>query len=298
MNLRAVDLNLFPVFEAIYSERSLTRAGETLNMTQPAVSNALSRLRAAFGDPLFVRSGRGMTPTPAAEALAQPVREALLRLRSGLDQQMRFDPKTASRTFRVSMRDTAASMLLPPLASALESEAPHVCFQSVLFDRAEIPHSLATGQLDFAIDVSALARPELAHMPLISDRYVCVLREGHPATKRQLTLKRFLELRHVTVSSRVMGRGLVDLALGLLGEEIEPAMRTMHFQPAFHAVMASDLALVAPLSLARRYDVAWRELPVDAPTLDLLLFWRRDTTDDPALRWAREKLLEAAQRHD
>jgi DNA-binding transcriptional LysR family regulator len=291
MNLRSLDLNLLPVFEAVYVERSLTRAGEALHITQPAVSNALARLRAALGDPLFVRSGRGMQPTPAAQALIGPVREALTRLRSGLSPAEKFDPKTSDRVFNIAARDTSSSAILPGLAKRLEKAAPDIRIQCHQVERHDIPAELASGRLDFAIDIPALARPEFGSAPLMSDRLVCVLRRNHPRAKGRLTLRSFLALRHVVVSSRRTGRTLVDEALSRVGEKLRPAMRLPHYQPAFHTVMSSDLALVVPLSLARSYDVAIRDLPFAAAQLDLLLFWRRDLGEDPAMRWLRVQLV-------
>lgn len=294
MNLRAVDLNLFPVFEAIYAERSLTRAGETLNMTQPAVSNALARLRAAFGDPLFARSGKGMAPTAAAEALIGPVRESLARLSAGLDERGQFDAATSERIFNVAIRDTAASAVLPALANRIETAAPNVRFQFHAVDRTESPHELAARRLDFVIDTPDLARSELGSELLHRDRFVVVMRKGHPAEKGRLTLKRFLELRHVTASSRRVGRTIVDLALQRIGERIKPVMRLAHYQPGFPIVAGSDLVLLAPMALAQLYDLVWKELPFEAPTLDLYLYWRRNLSEEPAMRWAREQLLASA----
>jgi DNA-binding transcriptional LysR family regulator len=295
MNLRSVDLNLFPVFEAIYTERSLTRAAEVLNVTQPAVSNALARLRAAFGDPLFERSRRGVAPTPAAQALIGPVRDALTRLRAGMDQQARFAAATSTRAFNISMRgDTGASALLPPLVRLAQREAPGVRFHVHQYDRAEIPHEMAASRLDFAIDTPDLGRSELDSTPILTDRYVFVVRRGHELAKARLTLKRFLAQPQIAVSSRRIGRGLLDLALDRIGERVRPVMRLPNYQAAFHIVMGSDLALVVPQSLVKRYDVAWRELPFDPPILRLLLFWRHDAADDPAVQWAREKIIAAA----
>ncbi len=294
MNLRAIDLNLLPVFEAVYLERNLTRASEALNVTQPAVSNALSRLRAALNDPLFVRSGRGMLPTPAAQSLIGPVREALTKLRSGLDPQASFDPSTSDRIFNIAVRDTAASAIVPMLTNRLQRAAPLVRIHCHLVERPEIPVELATGRLDFAIDIPALARPELESASLMTDRLVCILRRNHPACTGKLTLRRFLGLRHIAVSSRRSGRTLIDEALSRVGEKLRPVMRLPHYQPAFHCVMSSDHALVAPASLALRYEVAVRDLPFEATSLDLLLFWRRDAAEEPANRWMRGELVAAA----
>jgi DNA-binding transcriptional LysR family regulator len=295
MNLRSIDLNLLPVFEAVYAERSLTRAGETLHVTQPAVSNALARLRAAFGDPLFVRSGRGMTPTPAAQALIGPVREAMAKLRAGLDARSGFEPKTSDRVFNIAVRDVSASALMPGLAKHLQRVAPGVRLHCHQVERRDIPIELAAGRLDFAIDIPALARPDLDSVALMSDPLVCALRRGHPGAGRRLTLQNFLELGHIAVSSRRAGRTMVDEALSRIGEKLRPVMRLPHYQPAFHVVMASDLALVAPLSSARRYGVTIRDLPFPAARLEVLLFWRRETAEEPAIRWMRDELIRAAQ---
>jgi DNA-binding transcriptional LysR family regulator len=293
MNLRALDLNLLPVFEAIYIERSLTRASEALHVTQPAVSNALARLRSVFGDPLFVRSGRGMTPTPAAESLIGPVRESLARLKSGLDRGRPFDAESTDRVFNVSLRDMAASAIAPNLAQRLERAAPGVRFYFHQIDRASIPSELAAGRLDFAIDIAALSRPELQYAPFMVDRYVCALRRGHRLARRRFGVEQIVELGHVAVSSRKAGRNVVDLVLGRLGHRLRPVMRFPHFAPAFHVVMSTDLALIAPLSLAQRYDVCIRRLPFEA-MLELMLYWRRDNDQENDIAWARECLLEAA----
>lgn len=292
MNLRSIDLNLLQVFEAIYAERSLTRASEALHITQPAVSNALARLRRAVDDPLFVRTHEGMAPTPAAQALIGPVREALSRLRSGLGQRARFEPSASERIFTVSASDTSAAAIAPALLKAL-GDAPRVRFHWVQTDRADVPAELASGQIDFAIDIDALARPELESAPLFQDRYVCALRRDHPKARRKLSLSAFVALPHIAVSSRRTGRSIVDLTLAQLGEKVRPVMRFRHYLPAFHTVMASDVALVAPRSIAQSYEVALSELPFDAPAVGLSLFWRRDAAHDGAIIWARAQILAA-----
>lgn len=295
MNLRGIDLNLLPVFEAVFTEGGITRAAERLNLTQPAVSNALARLRIALDDQLFVRTADGMAPTPAAKAMIGPVREALAQLRTGLDRQAAFDPAKSTRVFNIASGDIAMLALLPALARQLEQQDAKTAFHWLQAPRPDIAADFAAGQLDFAIEIPAFARPDLASQRLFSDRYVCVLRRDHPRATGRFTLAQFTALSHITVSTRRRGKGVVDLALGRIGQRLTPAMRMPHYQPAFHAVMASDLALVAPFSLAQRYDVAIRELPVDTPELDLMLFWRRDVMGDTSLAWARDNILAAAQ---
>lgn len=291
MKLTGIDLNLFVVFEAIYTERNLTRAAEILNVTQPAVSNALARLRAAFGDPLFARRGGAMAPSPAAQALIGPVRQALARLRSGLDQRIAFDPATSDRAFHIAMRDTSAATLLPVLARHLEAIAPHVHVQCHFVDRAEIPLELAAGTLDLAVDIPQLARSDLNSGPLFADRYVCIMRRGHPAARRPLTLERFTQLRQIVISGRRRGRTLVEATLARSGHTINTVLRLPTFQMAMDVVRASDLIATAPHLLARGLDVTVKELPFEAPTVSSQMFWHRNAESDPGNRWLRQELL-------
>jgi DNA-binding transcriptional LysR family regulator len=291
MNLRTIDLNLLPVFDAVYSERNLTRAAETLNATQPAVSMALRRLRTALGDPLFVRAGQGVVPTRAAEVLIGPVREGLARIRSGLDERRHFVPAQSTRAFNIAAGNAAVCILAPALASRLAGVAPSLRFYFRRVDRDAIPGELAAGHLDLAVDIPALDRPELESVALRQDPYVCFLRHGHPALKRKLDLDALMRLRHIAVSSRRSGRNVVDMALHRKGLRLHPCMRFTNYDPAFAVVMASDHVLIAPRSLAGSHAVQSRPLPLNAPLLELRLFWRREHGNEPGSRWVREQLL-------
>ncbi|MBI1238871.1 MAG: LysR family transcriptional regulator [Alphaproteobacteria bacterium] len=295
MKLSAVDLNLFVVFEATYTEGSLTRAADVLGITQPAVSNALARLRRVIGDPLFTRRGRGIAPTPLATEIIGPVRLALGRFRFSLDQRSTFDPATSDRLFHLAMRDTVAAALLPALVAAFARAAPSVRIQCHMLDRATIPPELAAGTIDFAIDIPELARTDLLTAPLLEDRYVCALRRGHPATKGAWTLDRFLALGHITVSGRRRGRSFVDAALSKLGRQTNTVLRLPYYQPAFPVVMNSDLVMTAPLSIAQQHDLELRPLPLDVPSLQSMLYWHRNADTDPGIAWAREEITRLAR---
>src|SRR5262245_41160014 len=188
MNLNSIDLNLFVAFDVIYSERNLTRASEVLNITQPAVSNTLARLRTTFGDKLFVRTGNAMVPTPVAQSLVGPVRQALRQLRASVDQLKSFDPATSEKIFNISLGDAAATILMPELAGVIRRLAPHVKIICSQVDRREIASELASGDLDFALDIPELEKPDLNGVDILRDRHVCVLRHGHPFAKRAMTL--------------------------------------------------------------------------------------------------------------
>lgn len=290
MHLSGVDLNLFVVFETIYAQRNLTRASEILNITQPAVSNALARLRAAYGDPLFVRVGRTMTPSPLAHNLIGPVRGALRQLRTSIEQGRSFDPLTSEKVFNICVRDNACTELMPSLMARLAVDAPGVRVHCQEVDRREIAAELASARLDLAIDIPEVARSELNSLPLFTDRYVCVLRRDHPKAARALDLPEFLAMNHIMVSGRRSGRGFVDIALARLGHQTNSFLRLTHFQPAFHAVMNTDMVLSAPLSLARKYDVAIKELPFPVPVLEAFLYWHRNADSDPANIWMRQAI--------
>lgn len=297
LGLRELDLNLLPVFEAIYLERNLTRASETLHMTQPAVSNALARMRVHFADPLFVRAGRGVAPTSQAEALIGPVREALTRLRVGLLRVGEFIPDRSERVFNIAARDTGMAVLLPRLAGELERQAPGVCLRWHQLERTAIPVELASGRLDFALDVPHVAQlrgGELEHVPLLREAHVCVMRRGHPAARRKLDLPRWLGLRHITVSSRRVGRSLVEQAARKQGHTLRSCLRLPHYLPAFQTVLASDCVLTAPQALALAHEVIRKPLPLPVPPLSLHLYFRSDAGQDPALAWLRGLLQRLA----
>ena len=301
MDLRGIDLNLLPVFEAIYLARSVARASETLHVTAPAVSNALARLRVHFADPLFVREGRGIKPTSVAEALIPTVRDALDRLRSGLELRAGFDPATSSRVFNISARDAGAFLVAARLARTLEREATGVRLHFSQVERNMIPRELASGRLDLAIDSVALHGDELEHEVLRRDAYVCVLRKGHACARGKLTLERYLPLRHITVSSRRAGKGSVEESVRRLGYRLTPVLRLPHYMPAFEIVRTSDCVLAAPrvmTAIAGRQGLCLRPLPFAVPELTIAQHWRQPSGDDPGLRWLRRVMRDAAETVD
>lgn len=294
MNLRSLDLNLLPVLEAIYTERSLTRASESLHLTQPAVSNALSRLRLHFEDPLFVREGRGVKPTAMAEALMPAVRDALDRLRAGLEPRSDFNPARSTRVFNISARDAGAYVFAPPLAARLEAEAPGVRIAWSQVDRGVISTDLASGRLDLAIDVPDLRGASLERQKLIATPYACMVAADHPYAKKKMAVDDFLSLRHIAVSSRREGRSLVEEMARAAGYRITPVLRLPHHLPAIETVRRTHLALVAPRPMAEASGLAVLALPGEVPFLDSVLYWRRENSVDPALAWLRGLLAEIA----
>lgn len=295
MNLRSLDLNLLPVLEAVYAERSLTRASETLRITQPAVSNALSRLRAHFEDPLFVREGRGVKPTAMAEALMPAVRDALDRLRAGLEPRSVFEPSRSTRVFNISARDAGAFLLAPALARRLQADAPGIRIAWSQVTRGAISTELASGRLDLAIDVPGIRGTDLEREHLMSTPYVCAVAAGHPMADRSLTPEQFAALRHVVVSSRREGRSYVEEVMRASGHRITPVMRLPHYMPALEIVRQTDLVLTLPAALMSGTGLATLAVDLDLPGLDTDLYWRRENTEDPAHSWLRGLLQDLAR---
>jgi DNA-binding transcriptional LysR family regulator len=291
MRAPKLDLNLFVVFEAIYDKRNLTRAAETLFITQPAVSNALARMRKAFADPLFVSTPTGMVPTPLSENIIGRVREALQLLETSATEGDVFVPAASERTFRVSMPDLTEAILLPALGEVLQQQAPGMRIESYFTPRSEVAAALATGKIDFAIDVPLIDDPQLHQAPLGSDRYACMLRHDHPFAADTLTMDDYLALGHIQVSSRRQGSGLVDAELHKLGKRRQMQMRVQHYMVAPLIALRTDLALTAPVQLLQRYDARILELPFPLPDLAWHLYWHRSGEQDQANRWVRGEVI-------
>ncbi|MBC3778154.1 LysR family transcriptional regulator [Pseudomonas sp. SWRI99] len=297
MNLSKVDLNLFIVFDAIYTEANLTRAGQIVGITQPAVSNALARLRETFNDPLFVRTAQGMVPTPMAQNIIGPVRNALSLLRVSVQESRIFNPAQAVKTYRISMTDLTEAIILPPLFQRLRRLAPTVIIESFLSKRRETTKELAAGRLDFAVDAPLNTDPQVRHVKLMDDRYVCAMRKGHPmAGKDKLSLDDYLSLTHIHISSRRSGLGYVDLALGKMGIQRKIALRSQHYLMASQVMQQTDMVMTVPERFARRHELQAFNLPVnDVPSVETHLYWHESTDQDPANRWMREQMIELCQ---
>lgn len=295
MNLQQFDLNLFVTFDVIFAERNLTRAGERLHITQPAVSNALARLRSAFNDPLFVHQGGTMVPTGTADRLIGPVRQSLALLRGAVEDPQRFDPAQAEQVFQLSLRDSACAALAPALVVMLEARAPRLTLHCRQLPREQVAQALVRGQVDLAIDIDHLPGPALQRCKLFDDAYVVLMRPGHPLADAELTLARFLAAEHVLITARPSGPTVLDQALARRG--LPPAktvLRVPNAEPAISVVRQTDLLLTAPRSLAQRHAVCVRPLPLALPPLTAVLYWHAGTEHAPAHAWLRGLVRQAA----
>jgi DNA-binding transcriptional LysR family regulator len=292
MRLSKLDLNLFVVLEAIYNRRNLTRAAEMLSITQPAVSNALARLRRTLNDPLFVSTPAGMMPTPMAENIIGRVREALQLLDSSVHEGDVFDAASSERVFRLSMSDLTEALLLPALGERLQQQAPGMRVRSYFTDRSEVPMALANGSVDIAIDAPLIIDPHLHQAPLVRDRHACMIRHDHPFRGNILSMADYLAMGHVHVSSRRKGSGYVDAELARLGQRRNIQMRVQHYMIAPLIAMRGNLALTAPLRLLQRYPARILELPFAVPDLEYHCYWHRSVERDQGNQWLREQLMQ------
>jgi len=303
VNFRTLDLNLLRVFDLVMVERNVTRAAERLAMTQPAVSNALRRLRDATGDELFVPGPAGVLPTEQATALWPAVQEALSRLREVFDPQ-EFDPTRDERTFTLAMADATATVLVPPLIEQLDDEQSPVNFRiealTTRDPRPLLERGAADAALGFFPDVArALAasggQGEAVLEPMYECKYVCVMRRGHPLAQRpELTLDDYCDSSHVRVSFAGRAHGFVDEALSRLGRSRRVQLLINHFSTAAQVVSRSDLLSVFPRSYVPASGVSdallVRALPLQLPRIEIGLLWHRRHERDPAHRWMRERV--------
>jgi len=291
--LNRLDLNLLHVFDTIYREGSLTRAARALHLTQPAVSHSLSRLREHFDDSLFSRQGNQMVPTPLARRFLESMRPGLTQIQSAVNQFHAFDPANQRKTYSLALRDILESTFLPKLMGRLESY-PELEIVSQRVPRRDMETQLAAGKLDFAVDVLLPVSNQTGHELLRHDRLVVLARKGHPLTSDGLTLDKYLEAKHVLVSSRSEGPGIEDFELSRFGVQRDIRLRCQHYYAACRVAEGTDLLLTMPENYARiiaeRADIDILTTPVDLPGIDVHLYWHKAYEREPALIWFRGQL--------
>lgn len=294
VHVEAFDLNLLLAFEALWTERHVTRAARRVGVTQSAMSHALGRLRAQFDDPLFQPTPRGLQPSPRAHALAPPLAEALALVRRAVATEAPFSPATLQRTFTIGTTDYGELALVPRLMAHLAREAPNVrlAIRPIV---GEGERELISGEHDLVLGVGAPQGAGVRAELLFADSFVSLLRAGHPATRRPLTLERFLVLSHVLVSPQGSGESQVDAALRERGRSRRVVLRIPHFLVAPLVIAESDFIITLPERVARtvapRYQLVLRPTPVPLPTFSFSQFWHERNDADPAHRWLREQLV-------
>ena len=294
MHLSQADLNLFVVLEAIYREGNITRAGYQLNLTQPAISHALKRLRDMLQDPLFVRHGPHMVPTPFTRNMIEPVRQALQILEMNLSQSRNFVPENIRRNFHLSMWEYAEALILPSLLRRLADAAPAMSITTSRGKRRDLETELAAGSIDLAIDIPMTMSDRIRHRLLLKEPFVVVARHGNPAIQGKLDLDTYLSLRHIQVSSRRYGPSLIDIELSRRGLRRQVFLRTQHNLTACLVVSKTDMLLTLPERHAQLLRMALANqiypFPLEDPRLEAHLYWHESVENDPANRWLREEI--------
>lgn len=305
MSFLTLDLNLLRVFDAVMTEQNLTRAAGHLAMTQPAVSNAIKRLRESLGDELLIRTAYGVKPTPRAEALWPSVRQALAALEAAVMPET-FDVSKAQATFRMAMADATAAYWLPSLMRSIEAEAPGVNIRMVPLTTREPRPMLLRGDIDLAVgffpgvaaQLSYETGSPIRHERLYSGQYVCVMRKKHPLAEGKLDLDAYCKANHLLVSFSGRAHGLVDEALAQIGRERRILLTVNQFFTAGRVVANSDLITVLPkhlmVSTGMTESLVWRELPFALPAVHLDMLWHERDGRSPAHRWLRNNLEKTA----
>lgn len=296
-DIRTLDLNLLRALDALLDERSVTRAADRLALTQPAVSGMLTRLRESFGDPLFLRSQRGVVPTLRALELAGPVKRILDEI-DGLLQPPRFDPATAQFTLSVAATDYALQAIMVPFLRRLRQEAPNLKVAVRPIEAKRMQSALEQGELDLVLITPEHAAPDLHTRHLFREHYVCALREGHPdATPDRMTLDRFCALDHALVSYTGGGfSGVTDAELAKLGRSRRVVLSITSFLVLLDILRQTDLITVVPAKLLNEAEgVRLLAPPLAIPGFDKLAAWHDRTHRDAGHRWVRALLFETCQ---
>lgn len=296
-NIAALDLNLLVVLEALLAERSVTRAAQRIGLSQPAVSNALGRLRALLDDPLLVRTAAGMEPTPRALELAVPIQQALDVIRRALSASAAFDPERTAFTFRVRSADNLELSLLPRLLERLERRAPQV---DIVVSREgdTTEDDLRSGRLDLYLGNWFNVPSGLKQHLLRHETFACIARKGHPRIKSRLTLEAYGAAGHVVVETADRPGSVVDTVLSDHGLGRRVVLRTPHFLVAPVVVARTDLIATLPrgvvTSFAQFLPLSVFAPPLDAPGFPVSMVWHPRTHEQAPHRWLRELIMEVS----
>lgn len=291
MNVASLDLNLLVALDALLQEESVSRAGQKIGLSQPAMSHALGRLRGLLGDPLLVRTGGRMALTLRAQSLKHSVRDALERAREIFVSDS-FVPASSIRTFRIFMSDYASSLLLSSLSKAVQRSAPGVRIEVHPW-RGVPADSHESGRTpDVVVACQTRDVPGFYRQRLFTDRDVCVMRAGHRLYRKGFNLKAFLEAPHAAVAAVEFSADPVDTWLQEVGHPRDVVVTIPHYMEALHLVAETDLIAVIPERLVRAYastlNLVTKAVPLDVGTFDEYLLHSARTHADLGCTWLRQ----------
>ena len=296
MNIALVDLNLLVVFDAIMREKHVTRAARRIGMTQPAVSNALNRLRHIAKDELFIRSSVGVSPTARALELGPPIRQAINLVENAFDPKS-FDPANSTDEFNIAISNYTASILFPELANLLEKEAPNINVRSKQLGDVDLLKELEAANIDFVIAGQQLQETaNFISNHLYDEDFVCIVRKGHPfAKKKQLSIKEFSESKHLMVATTGKAFGFVDYLLEAKGLKRRVAMTVNQFLVAPAIIRQSNMILTVSKRVAEKFrldSVKVFPLPLLTNPLKLKIIWHKRSDTNPGNKWIRNKIID------
>jgi DNA-binding transcriptional LysR family regulator len=301
MNFAALDLNLLRVLDALMRERSVTRAGERIGLSQPAVSNALTRLRKILGDELFVRRGTDMLPTPRAEAIGAILRTTLTQMEEALSVDAKFDPAAAARTFTFLGSDIISTLVMPMLSERIAGIAPGVRLRALDISAADMQQLLRDDVVDLAFSLSSTAPEWMARQAVYAIRYAVIASPNNAAIRaagskpgKTLPLKLYCKLPHALRSSDSTLRGVVDDTLQKLGHTRRVVLALPHFHAVAAAVARGHVIAAVPKvfaqAVAKEQGLVMYKPPVPIEAGELFMYWHKRHDQNPALRWMREQV--------
>ncbi|WP_321886486.1 LysR family transcriptional regulator [Paraburkholderia bannensis] len=294
--MNTTDLNLIRAFVAIYETGSVSAAAKRLNLTQPSVSHALSRLRDLLHDQLFTRTREGMIPTFNASQLFLAFKAALDSIESAISATRRFDPSQSNRCFRLALSDLGELYFLPMLVREFQKQAPSVALEIVQLDSEKISDWLNTGSVDAALGNIQLVAAHARKTSVFTETYSCLLSSTHSSIKDHLSLDEYVAASHVVVAP-FSGHHLVEDAMTEMGLTRKVALKVPHFTNLVEVIASSDLLLTLPARVASAFAVEGRTrtlpLPFPIPTFDVNLYWQPHNEDSAAQQWFCDTICSA-----
>ncbi|MFZ6843116.1 LysR family transcriptional regulator [Undibacterium sp. RuTC16W] len=291
-----IDLNLLVVFQEVFQDKQISSVAKKLGLSQPAVSNALARLRRTFDDELFVRTAQGMQATPFAESLAEPIANALGSVSRALNQHDSFDPASSKRQFTIAMTDVGEVYFMPALVESCRQHAPSLQISTVRASSIDLKTEMEAGRVDLAIGAFETVSGALYQRRLFQQQYVCMLRNEHPLAKEKIELKDFIAARHLIVASQESPYDKINQLLDKAGVIASAQFRVPHFVAVPYIVSTTDLLVTVPQKLAERaaspFNLRYIKSPLRLPALQTNMFWHRRYNQDEGNQWLRHFIAE------
>ncbi|MBI2727148.1 MAG: LysR family transcriptional regulator [Polaromonas sp.] len=293
MKSKDLDLNLLPVFEALMRNRSVAKTSIELEYSQPAMSNLLAKLRKSLGDQLFVRAGRGITPTPYAEQFAKSVLPALKMISAGMQGESAFDPRTSERSFNLLLTDSGEAIFLPRLIAYCQMNAPGIQIRASSIPSSGYANALEKGLADIAIGHLRELPESLVRQLLFSDSLTCLMRNGHPFAGKKLSAEQYRRAMHLVVRAPGTGNGIPRTVANYRGK-IVPLAEVTHYWAVPAILVDSDLICTLSRRIASQMNAHGEfvllDLPFKSPKFDVRQYWHPSAKNDKGHIWLRRTI--------